>query len=332
MIRSFMNRSKRFSTYAWGVLGYNVAVILWGAYVRATGSGAGCGNHWPLCDGAVVPRAPRVETIIEFSHRASSGLALLLVAGLFTWAFRVYSQGHVVRRGAALSMLFVLTEALVGAGLVLFKLVADNATVTRAVSTSVHLVNTFLLLAVLTLTAWWASGKPALRVRGQGLRIWALGLGCVAVLLLGMTGAITALGDTLFPPESLAEGLRQDLDPTVNFMVRLRVVHPVIAVGTAFYLILIAGLPSVIGEHPDSKRWARALIALFVVQLIAGVINVLLLAPLWMQQLHLFLADLGWITLILLVASALAVRETDGVPAEPRRVEAVVPADASLST
>jgi len=323
-----MIKAKRFSTYAWGVLAYNVGVILWGAYVRATGSGAGCGSHWPLCDGTVVPLAPRTETLIEFSHRVSSGLALLFVVGLFVWAFRIYPQGHTVRRGAAFALFFVLTEALVGAGLVLFKLVADNASITRAFSTSVHLVNTFLLLAALTLTAWWASGGPPLRVRGQGARNWALGVGFVAMLVLGMAGAITALGDTLFPPESLAEGLRQDLDPTANFMIRLRVIHPLIAVATGFYLILIAGLPDVTGDHPHSKLFARALVALFVIQLIAGVVNVLLLAPLWMQQVHLLLADLNWIVLVLLAASALAEREAVEVPVSLPQLSTAAPADA----
>jgi heme A synthase len=325
-------KMRRFPIYAWGVLAYNVGVILWGAYVRATGSGAGCGSHWPLCDGVVVPRSPRVETLIEFSHRASSGLALFLVAGLFVWALRAYPKGHVVRRGAAWSMFFVLTEAVVGAGLVLFKLVADNASLTRAFSTGVHLVNTFLLLAALTLTARWASGGPRLRLRGHGMRVWALGLGLLAVLVLGMTGAITALGDTLFPPQSLAEGLRQDMDATAHFMVRLRVVHPVIAVATAFYMILIAGLPEVTGEHPESKRFARALMALFVIQLVAGVVNVLLLAPLWMQQVHLLLADLAWIVLVLLAAAALAEREQAEAPRPVAQMDGAVQADAPAST
>jgi heme A synthase len=229
-----------------------------------------------------------------------------------------------VRRGAAFALFFVLTEALVGAGLVLFELVADNASMTRAFATSIHLVNTFLLLAALTLTAWWASGGPPVRVRGQGARNWALGVGFVAMLVLGMAGAITALGDTLFPPDSLADGLRQDLDPTANFMIRLRVVHPVIAVATGFYLILIAGLPDVTGEHPHSKRFARALVALFVIQLIAGVVNVLLLAPVWMQQLHLLLADLNWIVFVLLAASALAVREPVEAPISLTTADSIV--------
>jgi heme A synthase len=254
----------------------------------------------------VVPVSPRVETLIEFSHRASSGIALVLVALLLRWAYRLYPRGHTVRRGAVFSTVFIISEALVGAGLVLFELVADNSSVTRAFSTAIHLVNTFLLLGALTLTARWASGGAPLRLEGQSKKLRMLGLGLLAMLVLGMTGAVTALGDTLFPPQSLSEGLRQDLDPTANFLIRLRVVHPVVAVTTAFYLILIAGLPEVIGVRRESKRIARAVMALFVVQLVAGVINVLLLAPIWLQQLHLLLADLGWVALVLLTASALA--------------------------
>jgi heme A synthase len=297
---------RRFATYAWGVLAFNLAVILWGAYVRATGSGAGCGSHWPLCDGAVVPRSPRLDTVIEFAHRTSSGLALLLVVGLFIGAFRIYPKGHRVRRGATFSMVFIITEALLGAWLVLFGLVGDNASIARAISIALHLSNTFLLLAALTITAHWASGGPPVRLEGRGRANLILGVGLLGVVVLGMSGAVTALGDTLFPAESVSEGLRQELDPTANFMVRLRVVHPVIAVAVGFYLFLIVGLPNIVGTNAETRRFARMLVVLFVVQLGAGVVNVLLLAPVWMQLLHLLLADLTWITLVLLAASSLA--------------------------
>jgi heme A synthase len=298
-----------FPVYAWTVLVYNVGVILWGAYVRATGSGAGCGSHWPLCDGTIVPRSPRVETLVEFSHRLSSGLALILVVILAVWAFRAYAKGHPVRTGAALSMVFIITEALVGAGLVLFELVEDNASVTRAVSTSVHLINTFLLLAALTLTAWWARNGTPINIRRQDVRVWVLGLGFLAMLVLGISGAVTALGDTLFPPESLEEGLRQDVDPSMHFMIRLRAIHPLIAVATSLYLLFIVGLPDIVGDARDSKRLARAVAVVLIAQLVAGVVNVLLLAPVWMQMLHLLIADLSWILLVLLAASTLAERE-----------------------
>src|ERR1019366_2527076 len=104
-----------FARYAWAVLGYNLAVVLWGAFVRATGSGAGCGNHWPLCNGGLTPHSPAVAPIIEFTHRVTSGLDLALVALLVIWAFRGFPPGHAVRRMAVFSGVFLMTEALIGA-------------------------------------------------------------------------------------------------------------------------------------------------------------------------------------------------------------------------
>jgi len=159
----------RFSTFAWVVLAFNLLVILWGAYVRATGSGAGCGSHWPLCNGVVVPLQPQIETIVEFTHRLTSGLAFLIVLVLVVWAFRAYPRGHPVRLGAMLSMIFIITEALVGAGLGAVWLDGRGPVDRRVISISIHLVNTFLLLATLTLTAWWASGGERIVLRGQGI-------------------------------------------------------------------------------------------------------------------------------------------------------------------
>ena len=301
----------RFARYAWGVLLYNIGVVLWGAYVRASGSGAGCGSHWPLCNGEVIPRAPQVETLIEFSHRLSSGIGLLLVVGLWVWARRAYRRGEPARMGATLALFFMVTEALVGAGLVLFSLVADNASIARALFVSVHLANTFLLLAALTLTAWWASGGDPIRVRGQGGLFWLLLLGCAATILLGVSGAVTALGDTLFPSRSLAEGLREDFSPTAHFLIRLRIFHPAIAIGVGIYLVLAAGVARSLRPGRQTTFFARALVLLFAMQLAAGALNVALLAPIWMQIVHLLLADAVWIALVLLAASALAARSTE---------------------
>ena len=216
---------------AWAVLAYNVAVILWGAYVRATGSGAGCGAHWPLCNGEVVPRAAGVATLIEFSHRATSGLALLAVAALVVATFRTCRAGHPARAGAVMSGALILSEAAVGAGLVLFQLVADNATMARAMFVAAHLLNTFLLLAALTLTAWWLSvGVPF--TAGRRGRAYLM-TGCAALLVAGASGAVAALGDTLFPAQSLAASLRDDLSFTSHLLIRLRVFHPVLAVVAA---------------------------------------------------------------------------------------------------
>ncbi len=299
-------RLSRFARFAWGVLIYNIGVILWGAYVRASGSGAGCGSHWPLCNGQVIPRAPQLETLIEFSHRATSGLGLLLVVGLFFWSRRAYSRGVPARSGAAWSLFFMVTEALVGAGIVLFSLVADNASIARAMFVAVHLANTFLLLAALTLTAWWASGGQAVRLRGHGGLAGMLLLGCAAVILLGVSGAVTALGDTLFPSSSLAEGLSQDFSPTAHFLIRLRLLHPAIAIAVGLYLVVAGWLARSIRPSATTQTFARLLLVLFIVQLATGAINVVLLAPIWMQLVHLLLADAVWITLVLLTASSLA--------------------------
>jgi heme A synthase len=307
----------RFAKYAWAVLAYNIGVILWGAYVRATGSGAGCGGHWPLCNGQVIPVSPQAATLIEFSHRVSSGVTLLAVLGLAIWAFRTYPKGHPARLGAGLATFFTLTEALVGAGLVVFQLVAQNASALRAASVAVHLTNTFLLLASLTLTALWASGGRPVRLQGQGWAAWWLGLGLVGVLLLGVSGAISALGDTLFPSSSLVEGLRQDFSPTAQFMIRLRVFHPFIAVSVGILVIFVAySLSSARPDERPRRSMAVALAGLVAVQWLAGVTNVALLAPVWMQLLHLLLADLVWIMLVLLAATVLAQTTPQPMPVD----------------
>jgi heme A synthase len=297
----------KFAKYSWFVLVITIGVILWGALVRATGSGAGCGSHWPSCNGVVVPLNPTTETLIEFTHRATSGIAFLLVVGMMVWAFRLYPKGHHVRLGASMSMFFMVTEALVGASLVLFGWVADDASLGRAISISVHLVNTFLLLAALSLTAWWATGGAPIHWRGHGLVLAALVGGLLGVMAIGLTGAITALGDTLFPAGSLVEGFRQDIDPTAHLLIRLRVFHPLIAILVGFYHFFVAGLIGLFSSNLLVKQFAIAVIGLFFIQLVAGVVNLVLLAPVWMQLVHLFLADMVWISLVLLTASVLAV-------------------------
>ncbi|MEP7189993.1 MAG: COX15/CtaA family protein [Roseiflexaceae bacterium] len=310
----------RFAIYAWGVLAYNLLVILWGAYVRASGSGAGCGSHWPLCNGEVIPPAPQVATMIEFSHRLTTGLAGLLVIGLAVWAFRAFPRGHSVRLGAVLSLAFILIEGMVGALQVRLGLTADNASVGRAVVGSIHLANTFVMLAAITLTAWWASGGAALQLRRQGLLGWVFGLGLLGVLLVGASGAITALGDTLFPSASLAEGLQADLSPGAHFLIQLRVIHPILAVLVGVYAIFAGRLAAAWRPSVPTRRLSWALIGLFGAQLLIGVLNVALLAPIFMQIIHLFMADLVWVALVLAAAAALGAPATTRAPvavAEP---------------
>jgi len=296
----------RFARYAWLTLAGNVAVILWGTIVRATGSGAGCGNHWPLCNGEVLPRSPRIETVIELSHRLTSGIALLLVAGLVVWAFRGRPRGHPARKAAVFSLVFMLGEAAVGAGIVLFELVADNQSMARALFMATHLLNTFFLLAALTLTARFASGGPSFRLRGHGLLSGELILGLLGLLLSGVSGAVAGLGDTLFPATSLAHALEQDLSPTAHLLIRLRLFHPGIAISAGMIVLYLSLKLLSMHLGTETSRCARWTSGLVLLQVLAGAVNVLLLAPIWLQVVHLLLADLLWIGFVLLGACALA--------------------------
>jgi cytochrome c oxidase assembly protein subunit 15 len=291
---------RRFSLFAWCLLGYNLLVVLWGALVRATGSGAGCGDRWPLCNGVVVPRAPRIETIIEFTHRATSGLALLGVAGLCVWAFRLFPRGHRARLFAALSVVFLFAEALLGAGLVLFQYVEHNASAGRTAYLAAHLVNTQILLAMLAATAWFGAAPVSRQWRGAPKLIVAA---LAVALIVAVSGAIAALGDTLYPAASVASGMRQEFSSAAGALLRLRVLHPALAVVSAIVLVWAAMSARRAGRPAAARMGARVMLLIFV-QLAAGVLNMVLLAPVWMQILHLLIADLLWIALVVLTLEA----------------------------
>jgi heme A synthase len=292
--------SGKYTAFAWFVLLYNFAVILWGAYVRATGSGAGCGAHWPLCNGEVVPLAPKLATIIEYTHRIMSGMTLVFVVILFVWTFRSFEKGSLIRKSAFLILFFTITEALLGAGLVLFELVAENASIARAFAVMAHLVNTFMLIGSIGTTAFWASFGIPKQLKFRGSLFWLGFAGVIGVLILGATGAVTALGDTLFPASSLSEGFQQDLSSTAHFLIRIRVLHPLIALTVGLYIGSISWIFRQRIQNNLVYRLSTGLFLLFLIQLGFGVVNVLLLAPIWMQMLHLLVSDLVWIGIVLL--------------------------------
>ncbi len=303
--------SRRFAAYAWALLAYTVLVILWGGYVRATGAGAGCGAHWPLCNGEVIPRAESVATLVEFGHRLTSGLAGLLALGLGVWALRAFPKGSPVRKGAAWSVALMGTEALIGMALVKLELVAYNVSVLRGWVIAAHLLNTFLLLAALTLTAWWASGGSVPRFRGQGALGTALGGTLAGVFVLGASGAVTALGDTL----TIGGGIDPASDPVVAALVGLRLYHPLLAllvgVGVAASTVLVRR-----ADRPQAHLFALGVASLYLTQLVVGLVNVRLMAPVELQLVHLLLTDLIWIGLVLLAASALGRAERAAPPAQ----------------
>lgn len=302
-----------FATYAWWTLAATLFVILWGAFVRASGSGAGCGSHWPLCNGEVIPRSPTAETVVEFGHRVTSGVALLLVVGLVVGAWRRFPRGDLVRRAAVWTAVFMVLEALIGAGLVLLELVAGNTSTARAVWMAGHLANTFLLVAAMSLTAFWAgrSERPLGTMPGA-LRA-ALGLAIAGVLVLGVSGAVTALGDTLFPVATRAEGTALTFSPTAHLFVRLRIWHPTLAILVGVLVCVAATVTVRVRPSALVTRLATLTTACYALQIVVGFANVWLLAPIWMQLVHLLLADVLWIGLVLLAASAAAVAPSRGM-------------------
>ena len=289
----------RLARYSWFVLFFNVVVILLGARVRATGSGAGCGQSWPTCQGELVPSLEGA-TAVEFTHRLMSGLALILVVVLAIWVRRNVAPGQPARMGAVLGLIAIVGEALIGAMIVLAEWVADDVSVARAVSVPLHLVNTLFLLAALTLTAFWVGGGRRLDFKSQPGVTKAAFAGGLALILIAASGAVTALADTLFP----GEGIEADFSAGAHFLTRLRVIHPILAVISAGLGWWFSGR----GELPRTRS-ARALPILVGLMLISGAVNVLLGVPVWMQLLHLALADALWIAYVLTSAQALQVEE-----------------------
>ncbi len=289
--------------FAWGVLAYFIAVILWGALVRATGSGAGCGDHWPLCNGTVIQHSARSDTIIEFTHRITSGISLFSIVALLIWTYARTSRGHLARVAAFASVIFTLIEAALGAFLVKLGLTAQSQSPLRAPYLALHLTNTLLLLAAITLTAHFLA-RPTGYLRGQ-IRVAAplAALASLAVLLLvGVTGSLAALGDTLFPPSSLTNALAQDFSAASGWLVRWRWTHPTVAFGACVVLIWLLVRAAQRRSHWDNRALSALVLILLAVQYGLGVLDVILLAPVWLQIVHLLGADVLWSALVVLAA------------------------------
>lgn len=294
----------RVARFAWATLSCNLAVVLWGAYVRATGSGAGCGDKWPVCGGAVLGASAKAQTIIEFTHRVTSAVALLMVAGLAVWCWRVTTKGHWARYSAVVAAAFLANEALLGAALVLLGHVAQDKSSARIVLLCLHFGNTLLLLATLALTALWLGRRTgSLRLIRKPRELTAMGSGLLATMIIGITGAVAALGDTLFPATSLRSSLAQDFSSGTPVLLHLRLIHPIAAVIGAAYVLWV--IFTVALRPARISRASIALAALFFVQIGIGIINVLLLTPIWLQILHLCVGDLLWIVLVLVSADLL---------------------------
>ncbi|HET9100235.1 MAG TPA: COX15/CtaA family protein [Acidobacteriaceae bacterium] len=289
--------------FAWFVLVYNVLVILWGGVVRATGSGAGCGDQWPLCDGAAIPQSPQFHTLIEFTHRLMSGGALVLIVALLVWTWRATAKGHLARWTAVIALVLVMNEAFLGALLV--TVAAHSASVATGVLLfSCHLTNTLLLVAALALTADFLVNprfSATTHLRPRQLVFPTLGI--LATLLVGVTGSLVALGDTMYPSSNLLDAIRQDFSATAPLLLRLRWIHPASAlVAGAFILWLLV---RAFRRNAPAKMHTlgMAVLVTLLLQYLLGVFDVVGQQPTWLQILHLLGANVFWIFLVLLTAN-----------------------------
>jgi cytochrome c oxidase assembly protein subunit 15 len=308
--------------FAWLTLAYNVAVIVWGAFVRATGSGAGCGNHWPLCDGEILPRAPQLQTLIEFLHRVTSVLALVMAASLLVWCWRKTSKGDWPRYSAVLAVILLFNEALLGALLVVRNHVAQDRSAAHALLLCLHFGNTLLLLASLALTArWLSSDDRRFAVTAKLRELLTIGIGLVAVMSVGITGSLAALGDTIFPAASLRSSLMQDFSSSSHHLLRLRLLHPLTVVLGAIYVLWIVLKSS--SRQAHSSTTLPFLISTLILQAGLGVMNVILLAPVSLQIVHLLVADLFWILLVFASADLLLETRSCQSLAKPKYLSAL---------
>lgn len=306
-----LDSSRRFTTYVWFVLAVTIAVVLSGDVVQATKSGAGCGESWPRCDGALIPTLGDAATAIEFTHRMLTTALGFAFAGMGLWAWRLYrhKRQHPAWKAALWAGAFFVVEVLIGALLVVFGWVEEDASIGRVVADGAHVVNTFLLIGAVALVALYSAGARSLDVRSS--RSWWLAGGAALLVAIAITGAINSLADFLFESDEVSAAVRAELLETSGWLRQLRTIHPVLAVGggialTAIVSFVNATLPR---EAAGARRVGYFVQGVVGAQVVVGLLNIALRTPLETQLVHLLLADALWIGFIVYSVRVLAGRD-----------------------
>ena len=289
--------NQKYTNFLKAILFYTILVILWGAWVRISHSGNGCGESWPLCHGQVIPDAATGKTWVELSHRAMSGLFGILILFLYVWSRQIFSKNTYARKWAFWSLFFTITEALLGAKLVLFGLVTDNDSPFRAIIMGLHFINSvFLVLSIYCAYYFSKSTEWTFRVefkKYQKASRWAL----FGFLLIGMTGAIAALSNTLFPTSHLIEGLTKDFSEDSHYLLKLRILHPIFAtlISASLFFALRFWSEQLQGY---GKNTVQQLSGLILFAILFGFLTLFSLSPVWMKLTHLTIAHTFWIMMI----------------------------------
>lgn len=298
---------ERFRKILAALVVYTLIVILWGAWVRISHSGDGCGDTWPLCQGQLIPAALQKKTWVEYGHRLMSGLYGLFVLGLFLWGRKVFMDNHWARKAGLATLIFMIIEALLGAKLVLFGLVMNNSSVFRAVAMGLHQINSLLLMGATVV--WYQFSRPNdqmetfvvnTQLKKNKTFVWNSVFSGIIVcfLALAVAGAWASLSTTLFPSESLWEGLSKDFAPDSHFILKLRLAHPLLGLsvgfGISYYFFNLAQK----WRRNPLRNWALINGWAFGLGVIFGILTLLFLSPVWMKICHLAIAHILWITLV----------------------------------
>lgn len=290
--------------FAQFLLLYTLLVILWGAWVRISHSGDGCGASWPLCNGQLIPEAEHKKTWVEFSHRLTSGLFGLLVIYMYLVGRKLAPKGTTLRRALLAVLIFMITEALLGAKLVLFGLVGNNDSFFRLFAMGLHQVNSLFLSGSVALVALFSSDVPAkalqqIKTAGtqRALPKWVVSF-LVLFVIVAITGAIASLSSTLFPSASVFEGIAKDFAPDAHYLLRIRISHPILATLIGGSLALFFWFKSQDETNEVLRKCTLQVSLIFIVAVVFGYLTLFSLAPIWMKVSHLLIAHLVWIVLL----------------------------------
>jgi cytochrome c oxidase assembly protein subunit 15 len=288
---------------------YTLLVILWGAWVRISHSGDGCGDSWPLCNDQLIPQTNSAKTWTEFSHRFMSGLYGIWVLGIWLWVkFKVDPQSS-LQKTKNLLLFFTFTEAALGAKLVLSGLVGLEDSIHRSFFMSLHMINSLALMAA----TYLCSLICKIEIQDKELYKTHLShflsqthrkkfiLAGVFLVFVFASGAIASLSTTIFPSSSLWEGLLMDFKANSHYLVKLRGSHPLTG--------LIAGLTSVAlaysllmsGLHDQLRQQTSRFFVFSILQTALGILALLMLSPLPLKILHLTVGHLYFLSIVGLV-------------------------------
>lgn len=269
--------TRPFTVLAWTAAAVTYLLIVLGAVVRITGSGMGCGDHWPLCNGRLFPPLDDIGTLIEWSHRLVAAVVSALVAGLALYTWRLRRSGF---PGLAPGVSRVSVMGYIALALLVVQVMLGAVTVwleLPAWSVVLHLGTAMLLLATLLV----AARGPALGVVGAQHAVPLLALTFVTVLFGALTanlGAAAACGG--FP---LCNG---QVFPSAGGLAHIHWIHRLLAYALAVTVTVWA----IRRPSPAS----RALLALVVAQVALGAATVLMGLPPGLQAAHLAVGTAVW--------------------------------------